>query len=393
MVHDGDQNKNGGDVGQGCITASSACRAGFTGSNCSECDISPLPSDNTWSWYCIPVSAQNYQLIKVPKSKLNYPFYKDGFIPGPGVVDAQNYSITCDCKVITKPCPMSCCGNGYCTGQNGVCSCQIPQPFNPTTCCPIPLPAPAPLGPAPEPSPSSIGPQPSPPPLPCYNGGSFCSSVGICNQTTNTCKCIPGYSGPACEQKTLSPTPEVNCKSIANKTVGCMECLTTATYLGLNCYWCADPMNITKGFCSDYTTCNTNATLSFCTPPVVYKPEPCPNDCNANGKCVNGSAPGNGNGNNSPNNQTGLYCLCLPKYAGLNCGQVLLDDNLAIALGTSAAVIAGIVVGIALLFICFGGGGAFAYTRLAGDNTHHVISNNPIFADSGNAGNNPLNKE
>lgn len=43
MVHDGDQNKGGGDVGEACIIASAACPAAFIGAGCEQCETNPKP--------------------------------------------------------------------------------------------------------------------------------------------------------------------------------------------------------------------------------------------------------------------------------------------------------------------------------------------------------------
>jgi hypothetical protein len=176
MVHDGDQAHPGGDIGQGCIEVTAACPPGFSGPNCTACDVFPKPIDNTYTWYCLPLDGA-YKLIKIPRSRENDTFYAGGFIPLAGTVDISGYNITCDCQRITYSCPVSCCGNGNCNQQNGTCSCFTPPStlVSTATCCllpptPTPTPSPTPT-PTPTPSPTPTPPvgtpiTPSPPPTP-----------------------------------------------------------------------------------------------------------------------------------------------------------------------------------------------------------------------------------
>jgi hypothetical protein len=395
MVHDGDQNKAGGDVGQACISATAACPPGFTGPTCTQCDTSPLPKDGSWTWYCALLGTNQYQLLKIPVTRISDPFYAGGFIPGPGVLDPNGYATTCDCKILPKDCPLMCCGNGNCAKQTGVCTC-IESPFMQGNCCyvppPVPQAAPSPFpNPSPNPNPLPNNPPPPPPPPPCYNDGTFCNGNGVCNRTSGQCNCTSPYSGQSCN-KTDIPTV-ITCKTIENKTKNCEECLSISTYLKLNCIWCANSKNISQGHCSDYTDCTKDNPLTLCAPPVDYIPEPCPDNCTGNGNCVNATS--NNKDNNKQNNpyNTTTFCLCFKGYSGLNCGQVPNNENIIpIVVGVSAAVIAGIVIAIILGIAFFGGGGAFAYAKLSNSGSSFVVANNPIFKDPSSSGDNPLNK-
>jgi len=157
-------------------------------------------------------------------------------------------------------------------------------------------------------------------------------------------------------------------------------------------------MNISQGFCTDLTTCKTNLTLSQCTPPVKWIPPPCPDDCTGHGRCINRTAPDwvaeEAKAHNPFWTGNESYCLCHGKYLGINCGQYPPSDNtVALAAGISSAVIAGIIVGLAIGLAGLGGGSAFAYAQLGGDNEERVVENNPIYSDPNKAGNNPLHKE
>jgi hypothetical protein len=402
MVHDGDQNKAGGDVGEGCISASSACPPGFTGPDCTACDTKPLPNDQTWTWYCLP-SGSDYKLIKIPISRIPEPFYAGGFRPGPNVLDANGYAISCDCKKDIVLCPGQCCGNGKCLTQNGTCSCfGAPGTYDPATCCyippsptptPTPTPTPAPKVSTPTPTPPPTPtPTPTPTPIPCYNNGEYCNGNGQCDRTTSKCVCVPGYQGQSCNTTTASPPPELTCNTIANQTKGCDGCLSTSKAVGLSgCIWCADPKNITNGKCSDYTSCVTGTFYSVCTPPVVYVPEPCPDNCTGHGKCVNGTKSGDGSTTVGANNRT-TFCQCEGGYTGVNCGQppATADLTTAIVAGTTTAAVVGIVVGIVCALAFCGGGGAFAYRALTNTDGGVTVANNPLHRPKGNQGDNPL---
>jgi len=152
MVHDGDNNGNGGDVGHGCVNIHVACDPGFitsaNGATCSSCDLSPV--GGIWTYFCSPIqtpvssSGQAYKLVKIPTENLaKAPFAQyianfSGFRVSENMVDKFGFKVTCDCKRIIVPCPMSCCGRGTCLGS-GVCSCSDPKD-NKTTCCPNPRP-------------------------------------------------------------------------------------------------------------------------------------------------------------------------------------------------------------------------------------------------------------
>jgi hypothetical protein len=85
MAHDGDSTKVGGDIGEACVNVIVQCDAGFKDApgqtSCSACDVTPLPGDGKWTWFCTPLTvplpgadspiANPYNLVKIPVSKLS----------------------------------------------------------------------------------------------------------------------------------------------------------------------------------------------------------------------------------------------------------------------------------------------------------------------------------
>jgi len=83
-----------------------------------------------------------------------------------------------------------------------------------------------------------------------------------------------------------------------------------------------------------------------------------------------------------------LYCLCNKGFSGVNCAvRFVLPPDTVIVL--SAAAIAGIVVGIAV-FLCIGGGSAYAAATFMGTGVVTPVINNPLYRGDGFKGNNPL---
>jgi hypothetical protein len=391
-VHDGDQTKIGGDVGQACIIASSACPAGFAGPNCAQCDYlggpdSTLLPDGSWTWYCFPTgqtAANNtYQLIKVPTSKLADPLYKNsgGFELGPSasLQDAQGYYMTCDCKRKVKTCPNNCCGNGDCLDQVGACNnCGNPDSLPDANCCPT----------------INIT-------QVCFNDGLYCSGNGRC--VDGTCVCNPGvdgsadYAGAACN---VTVVKKRACNTLPAND--CQSCLDAAAASGSFCGWCTtgtigQDSSLNTGACTEDSNCTPdflgdpkNATqLSACLITTVYKPEPCPDNCTGHGQCVNQTSDPKADPNNSTN--ATLVCICDEGFTGENCGSVPEILN-PIAIGAiSAAAIAGIVVAI-IAFLALAGGGAYAAAQAMGTGAAAPVVNNPLYRGDGNAGVNPLYK-
>jgi hypothetical protein len=121
---------------------------------------------------------------------------------------------------------------------------------------------------------------------------------------------------------------------------------------------------------------------SICTPPVIYIPEPCPDNCTNHGNCVNST--------DATQNVT-TYCQCNGGFTGINCGQYPVSSDItAIVAGTTAGVLAGIIVGVVCAAACFGGSGAFAYAQLNNPDGESNVSNNPTYKGKNNDGENPL---
>jgi len=81
--------------------------------------------------------------------------------------------------------------------------------------------------------------------------------------------------------------------------------------------------------------------------------------------------------------------VCTNGYKGVNCGTA--PPN-AITVGLlTAGAIAGIIVGVAV-FLCLGGGGAYAAATFMGSGSVGPVVNNPLYQGEGNKGTNPLYK-
>jgi len=378
-VHDGDQTRAGGDVGEGCIIASSACVAGFSGASCLTCEgDNAVLTPASYTWFCFPTGntgSDYYHLIKVPISKIRTdPSYNasGGFIPKTGVKDAQGFPVTCDCKRQILPCPNNCCGNGVCNGQNATCTCNNGGAgADPGTCC-------------------LSGPVTGD----CNNDGNYCSGHGTC--VNGNCLCFngadgtPDFTGVACNISVVKLPKCANLTGVSD----CKTCLNAAEQVGIFCGWCTSGTPNTQaaldtGSCQETANCAAPATpLASCLLTVQYVPEPCPDNCTGHGKCVNRTvAPVTGSTSNSTNYT--LVCVCTNGYKGVNCGTA--PPN-AITVGLlTAGAIAGIIVGVAV-FLCLGGGGAYAAATFMGSGSVGPVVNNPLYQGEGNKGTNPLYK-
>jgi len=211
MVHDGDNNGAGGDVGQGCVNLLVSCDAGFVTKNgvkCGKCDLKPLPGDGRWTWFCVPLVApppspdpvQPYKLVKIPIDKLSQePFLTytrtgTGFQIADDKVDKFGFRITCNCLRVIVPCPMNCCGHGKCNSTNGICTCDTGVNIaNTTSCCVVP----------PTVQPTIF--------IKCPND---CCGNGVCNGVIGKCTCKPLDGGrlqnetDCCEIITKKPTTQ-----------------------------------------------------------------------------------------------------------------------------------------------------------------------------------------
>jgi len=174
---------------------------------------------------------------------------------------------------------------------------------------------------------------------------------------------------------------------------------------------------LTSGSCVEDYVCG-NASYYACTPPAVFVPPQCADNCSNHGKCVNIStckqiqALANGaievdttdaSGNpvkqyytcSDQNlnetlaaNQTSL-CACLDPYTGVNCGVVGAGINIKLAAGLAAGIIAAIVV-LGLLGLALCGGGAAAAASAVAAAPAAGVDQNPLYVGSENAGDNPL---
>ncbi|KAN0027088.1 hypothetical protein ACTFIU_009770 [Dictyostelium citrinum] len=145
---------------------------------------------------------------------------------------------------------------------------------------------------------------------------SDCStSVGansICDLSTGTCKCLPGFTGSDCSGLECS-VPDCSGNGLCNYTVG--QCVCNSGYQGSDC-------SLPFAQCPDYNSLPCNGGLNtcnnqtgICTCDSSYQG----NDCSLPFKeCPTyGSLPCNG-GLNTCNNQTGL-CDCDSSHQGNDC--------------------------------------------------------------------------
>ena len=403
IVHDGDQNKPGGDVGQACIIASAACPAGFAGQNCAFCDTNPLPGNNAYKWFCNPTGstgADAYQLIKVPSAYVTQPPYSTngGFVIADNKTDAQGYRVDCACRRTIVECPQSCCGDGVCDDTVGTCTCFDPATSSPIDCCPLPPPTtvPPPTTPPPTLAPGETTPPPPPttpapltttppdttaPPPPCYNDGAFCSGHGRCNRTTDTCACVPvgntTYTGVACD----TPISEPVCAMFSGD---CNTCQNNATAANISCIWCNDGV---AASCLPTAACLSP--IYSCDVTVDYTPEPCADNCSyaqGGGECANTTFITNSTdpGIAAKNGTTILICICNPGYTGINCGdRGRRGLSVAAIAGISAGVIAAIVIGslVCLAVVGYGtkrGVDYFYFDQKAFSNAHE----NPLHVEA-----------
>jgi len=407
-VHDGDQTRTGGDVGQACIQLTAQCDPGFTGANCDQCDRNPLPSNGLYTWYCIPTApgtAQPYVLRKIPKSEESNPAFAGGFVPDAGYFDPLGYAVTCNCTRTIVPCPTNCCGNGNCYLQNGTCYGCSTGWTGPQCCTPVVAPPPSNVTNVTN---STV---PSPSTNPCYNNGSYCNR-GRCVNSTCNCSDIPPqpdgttFSGQACEIANVPPqAPPPACNNVGANN--CSKCMDLAFAFGLNCEWCPTVATsatfLTNGTCVSQGTCGAGAQYT-CVPPVVYTIPPCPDQCSGNGVCQNVTTTSNsqnsqanqatttGSNTNATNTTVVQLCVCFNGFSGVNCAIGTTSDLtgvLAGSLGTAAIV--GICVAIA---ICVGaaGGGGYAYAQGQGGGGLGNVNNNPLFQGNVHHGVNPLHQ-
>jgi len=378
MVHDGDQTKIGGDVGQACIVASAACKAGFAGATCTQCENDlTIPGNqvNQYTWYCYPtggVGDDFYRLIKIPFSKYwSDPIYNasGGFIPKTGVQDSEGYFVTCDCKRIPIDCPENCCGHGQCNPSNGQCTCSGTG-LNRVTCCPTD---------------TSL--------KQCVNDGNYCSGNGYC--TDGQCACFngpdgtPDFTGVAC-----NITVEKKRKCTELPATDCASCQALAEANGVYCGWCTSgtatgsDISLSDGKCTSDTECTAagNVSLPSCTITAEYIPEPCPDNCTGHGTCTNETQPLPPNAPNGTQPNVTQHCVCAEGYTGLNCATA---PPIAAIVGLTAGAIAGIVIGV-IVFLCISGGGAWAAAKAMGPGSVGPVINNPLYKGDGQKGTNPL---
>jgi hypothetical protein len=143
---------------------------------------------------------------------------------------------------------------------------------------------------------------------------------------------------------------------------------------------------LTNGTCVGPANCGLNSTFYQCPAIAVFIPPSCPDNCSANGICVNistclsldaenirlhgndkskWSKPSCGlNYNFSVANNYNTTCACFAGYSGINCGDV----GFLIIVGILAGgIIAGIII-VVVAVICFGFVGGSAYAVSASTN-------------------------
>jgi len=379
IVHDGDQTRIGGDVGQACIIASPACPAGYGPPGaCNVCDTNPQPGDGSYVWFCFPTGStvNPYTLLKIPTVKLSSPLYANsgGFIPTNNYTDAQGFKVSCNCRRTVLTCPRACCSTGICNFATGVCDCSavgIAPAIDQTTCCPTGVNIP-----------------------PCFNNNTFCSGHGSC--VSGNCVCVTdssgtAYSGYNCN---ISTPATKTCANLPNTVVDCASCNAASQATGIYCQWCtpqalSDNRSLTIGSCIAASACSLNPDPQ-CVLTVVYVPQPCPDQCSGHGVCANVSCKPNGNCNGkSPNATYTLVCQCYDTYSGINCGNH--DTSVALGIGLGAAAIVGIVIAIVVVIAALGGGGYAIAQNMAAAPVAPAM-NNPLYVGAGKGGENPLNR-
>jgi len=127
--------------------------------------------------------------------------------------------------------------------------------------------------------------------------------------------------------------------------------------------------------------------LGACFITTTYIPEPCPDNCTSNGKCVNKTTTPTTSANKTGNYS--LVCVCYEGYSGANCAVP--PAIIATVAGIAAGVIAGIVIAI-VAFLALAGGGAYAAAQAMGTGGAAPVVNNPLYRGDGNQGMNPLYK-
>jgi len=130
--------------------------------------------------------------------------------------------------------------------------------------------------------------------------------------------------------------------------------------------------------------------MAACLITTEFIPEPCPDNCTGHGDCVNRTLPlPAGSPAGTVPNVT-LVCVCDEGYKGVNCGTPP-PAPVVVAVALTAGAIAGIVIGVAV-FLCVGGGGAYAAATFMGTGSAGPVVNNPLYQGEGNKGTNPLYK-
>ncbi|KAM9966855.1 hypothetical protein ACTFIR_007090 [Dictyostelium discoideum] len=131
---------------------------------------------------------------------------------------------------------------------------------------------------------------------------------GICDLSTGTCYCEPGYSGSDCSFKNCgSSVPECNGAGTCNGATGLCTC--DSTHVGDYCQYSTSACPNNCGGSVAYGTCNANKT---CTCNAGFagvdcsKATQCVNNCSGNGTCVNG------------------VCQCFDGYGDSSCSAKIL---------------------------------------------------------------------
>jgi len=181
--------------------------------------------------------------------------------------------------------------------------------------------------------------------------------TGQCEWTNTAAKCDDGNActTDSCDVKkgcVNTPVPANFCDDNSVCTDDACDAAVGCTHLNKTC---TDDNLCTDDVCDPFKGCQSI--------PIVCNntgDDKCQLYFCSNGTCTNRSADG-----------------CPPGF-------------IAPVVALSTAAIIGIVIGVVLCLAGVGGGGAYAYSQAAGTGAVAPVSNNPIYAGSGNSGMNPL---
>jgi hypothetical protein len=165
---------------------------------------------------------------------------------------------------------------------------------------------------------------------------------------------------------------------------------------------------LNSGQCIEDYVCG-NLSFYACTPPSVFTPPECPDNCTGNGICVNVSyclqiqampdgviyldgiaySCDQGNLNDTLSRNQSALCICIDGQTGINCLGVGTPLNLALVGGIAAGILALIII-LAILGLALCGGGAYAATTALASEPAGAVEVNPLYIGAGADAANPL---